>query len=90
MRSGHVFVAALWAVGLGGGLLQAWAPAALPLPAPHFTLPLIVALLLDLLIMNAPGRARLEPVTMNERGLGVLGAATISFVTTMLLGAPQA
>jgi hypothetical protein len=84
-RTGHVFIAGLWAVGLATGVVLARAPDLVPLPTPHLMVPLIVGLIVDLAIRPASNAGRIEPISMNERAIAVIGAALIGFATTAFL-----
>jgi hypothetical protein len=85
MRTGYLFIAALWVVGLVTGIVLARSPDSIPLPTPHLMVPLIVALIVDLAIRPASTAGRIAPVTMNARAIGVIGAALVGFVTTAQL-----
>ncbi len=85
MRTGYVFVAALWAVGIVTGVVLARAPDSVPLPTPHLMVPLIVGLIVDLAIRPASNAGRIAPISMNERAIAVIGAALIGFGATALL-----
>ena len=85
-HAGRVFIAALWGIGLVTGLVVTRAPEWLPLPSPLFMAPLIAAFLLDLALRPATAAGRIEPITMNERGISVIGAALIGFGITALSG----
>lgn len=88
MRTGLIFVGAIWAVGLLSGLVLAFAPNLLPLPTPHFTVPLVAALLGDLLLRPATAAGRTEPVTMNARAVAVIGGAIVSLAAAAVVGGP--
>ena len=85
MRTGYVFIAALWVVGIVTGIVLARAPDSVPLPTPHLMVPLIVALIVDLAVRPASNAGRIAPVSMNERAIAVIGAALVGFVTTAQL-----
>ncbi|HEX8168838.1 MAG TPA: hypothetical protein VF601_24005 [Beijerinckiaceae bacterium] len=79
MNVGRLFVAALLAFGVLAGIAIAKVPALEVVPVPAFTLPLIASLVIDLVLMRL-GRAKgIAPLTMEERGIGVLGSALIAF-----------
>lgn len=84
--TGRLFIAGLWAVGLGTGLALARAPESLPLPTPALTVPLVAALLADLALMPAMRAGRIGPVTMTDRALGVIGAGLIALAVSALAG----
>ncbi|HEX8663407.1 MAG TPA: hypothetical protein VF744_05195 [Beijerinckiaceae bacterium] len=79
MTTAHIFVAALLAFGVLAGIAIAKIPALEVVPVPAFVLPLIASLVVDLVLMRL-GRAKgIAPLTMEERGIGVLGSALIAF-----------
>jgi hypothetical protein len=83
---GRLFIAGLWLVGLGAGLVLIRAPD-LPLPVPALTIPLAAALLIDLALMVPALRSgRLGQITMQDRAIGVIGASLIAIVVTALAG----
>lgn len=77
MRIGIWFIAALWAFGLASGLVVASRPGLRDLALPSLAWPLILALVADLALMPLARAGRIEPVTMNERAIAVIGAALI-------------
>ncbi|NNM74501.1 hypothetical protein [Enterovirga aerilata] len=77
-RTGRIFIAGLWAVGLVTGIVLARAPDAIPLPTPAILVPLAVGLLADLAMRPAAESGRIQPLTMNERAIGVIGGALIA------------
>jgi hypothetical protein len=79
MNVGRTFVAALLAFGVLAGIAIAKIPALEIVPVPAFTLPLIASLVADLLLMPLGRAGRIAPLTMEERGIGVLGSALIAF-----------
>lgn len=89
MRTGRLFVAGLWALGILSGVLVAFVPEMLPLPTPHLTVPLLASLAVELLIRPAIRAGQLEPITMNERAAGVIGAAIVSLAVAALVGSPK-
>ena len=84
-RTGRYLIPALWAVGFGTGLTLAFAPHLLPLPTPILTVPLLCALAADLLLMPAASAGRIQPITMNDRAIGVIGAGVIAIAVSALL-----
>lgn len=83
---GRLFIAGLWLVGLLAGLVLLRLPD-LPVPVPALTIPLVVALLLDLVLMIPVLRSsRLGLVTMQDRMIGVVGASLIAIAVTTLAG----
>jgi hypothetical protein len=85
MRTGFLFIATLWVVGLVTGVILARAPDSVPLPTPHLMVPLIIALIIDLAIRPASNAGRIAPISMNQRAIGVIGAALVGFVATAQL-----
>jgi hypothetical protein len=79
MNVARIFVAALLAFGVVAGIAVAKVPALEVVPVPAFTLPLIASLAADLVIMRLGRGGRIAPLTMEERGIGVLGSALIAF-----------
>jgi hypothetical protein len=53
-------------------------PALEVVPVPAFTLPLFASLVIDLVLMRLGRGGRVAPLTMEERGIGVLGSALIA------------
>ncbi len=85
-RIGPLYVAALLAFGLLVGALL-WAnPAWRELPVPAVILPLGLSLLIDLALLPLAQAGRVQPLTMNERAMGVIGAGLI--ITVLLALAP--
>ena len=74
MSSGKLYVLGLLAFGVLAGLAVARFPALNVLPVPAFTLPLIA----DLVLMPLGRAGRIEPLTMEQRAIGVVGAALIA------------
>lgn len=85
-RTGRVFIAGLWAIGLLAGLVLARFPDLIPLPTPYFSVPLIAALLVDVVIRSRIEAGQIEPVTMNERAVAVIGASFIGLGASALVG----
>lgn len=78
MRVGRYFVVGLLALGVVTGFAVARIPQLQVLPVPAFTLPLILSFIIDLALMPFVRDGRVEPLRMEERGLGVIGAALIA------------
>ena len=78
IRVGRYFVAALLAFGVVAGVAIAKVPALEAVPVPALTLPLIASLLADLVLMRLARAGRIAPLTMEERGIGVLGSALVA------------
>ena len=79
MNAGRIFVAALLAFGVLAGIAIAKVPALEVVPVPAFTLPLVASLAIDLILMRVGRVGRGTPLTVEERGIGVLGSALIAF-----------
>ena len=78
MSAGKLYVLGLLAFGVLAGLAVARFPALNVLPVPAFTLPLIASLVADLVMMPLGRAGRIEPLTMEQRAIGVVGAALIA------------
>ena len=78
MRVGRYFVVGLLVSGVAIGFAVARAPQLQLLPVPALTLPLILSFIIDLALMPFVRDGRVEPLKMEERGLGVIGAALIA------------
>ena len=78
MNVGRYFIAALLAFGVVAGIAIAKGPALEAVPVPALTLPLIASLLADLVLMRLARAGRVAPLTMEERGIGVIGSALIA------------
>ena len=81
-RTGLIFIAGLWLLGLVTGVLVARLPALGAIPTPHLMIPLIASLLVEIAARPAVPSGRFAPLSMAERATGVIGAAIIGFVTT--------
>ena len=77
MTSGRLFILGLLAFGVAAGLVVATVPAARSLPVPSIAWPLVASLLADLALMPLVKEGRVAPITMNERAVGVIGAAIV-------------
>jgi hypothetical protein len=86
-RTGRLFIAGLWALGLLSGLVITRFPDLIPLPTPYFSVPLIAALLVDLLMRSRIEAGQVDPITMNERAVAVIGASLIGLGAAALVGA---
>jgi hypothetical protein len=84
MRAGRWFVAGLWAFGLASALVVLALPVLQTSVIPSLAWPLIAALLADLALRPAIAAGRIEPITMNERALAVIGAALIHTIVVGL------
>ena len=83
--TGRLFILGLWAVGLGTGLVLAFAPHLLPLPTPILTVPLLAALAADLALMPAARAGWITPITINDRAIGVIGGGVIAIAVSAIL-----
>ena len=84
MTSGRLFILGLLAFGVAAGLVVATVPAARSLPVPSIAWPLVASLLADLALMPLVKEGRVAPITMNERAVGVIGAAIVIAVFAAL------
>jgi hypothetical protein len=78
MNIGRYFIAGLLAFGVIVGLALLRFPQLGVVPVAAFTLPLALAFLLDLVLMPLSRQGRIEPVTMEQRFLGVIGSALVA------------
>jgi hypothetical protein len=78
MHVGRHFIVGLLAFGVVVGLVVAHLPALAALPVPAFTLPLLLSFLVEVALMPFVRDGRVRALTMEERGLGVIGAALIA------------
>jgi hypothetical protein len=78
VSAGKLYVVGLLAFGVLAGLAVARLPALNVLPVPAFPLPLIASLIADLVLMPLGRSGRIEPLTMEQRAIGVVGAALIA------------
>jgi hypothetical protein len=85
MPVGRIVIVGLFAFGLVAGLLIANVPALADLPVPSLVWPLILALAVDLALMPFVQAGRVEPLTMNERTIGVIGSALIITIVVAAL-----
>lgn len=83
-RAGRLFIAALWLTGLVSGLLVARLPGIEVVPTPHLVIPLAAGLLLELALRMSSRAGWVESLTVNERAIGVIGAALISMAVAAL------
>ena len=86
MRVGRYFVIGLLAFGLIAGFAVARLPQLQLLPVPALTLPLILSFIVDLALMPFVRDGRVAPLTMEERALGVIGAALVATGVLAVLG----
>jgi hypothetical protein len=84
MRIGRYFILGLWVFGAAAGLVAAASPTVRAWPIPTLVWPLLAALAVDLALMPLAKQGHVEPLTMNERALAVIGSALIM---TLILAA---
>lgn len=87
MRVGWWFVGGLWAFGLASAFAVAGSPGLRDGVFPSFAWPLLVSLAADLALMPLARRGAVEPLTVNERALGVIGAGLVHTLALMALPA---
>ena len=85
MLIGRIFVAGMLAFGVVIGLVVAATPDWRDLPVPPFAWPLIAALVIDIALLPLIRQGRVEPLTMEQRAMGVIGAALIYTVILALV-----
>ena len=78
MHVGRHFVVGLLLFGVVVGLVVSRLPRLEVLPVPAFTLPLLLSFLVEVALMPFVRDGRVRALTMEERGLGVIGAALIA------------
>lgn len=86
ISAGRLFVIGMLAFGVVAGLAIASVPALRDLPVPAIVWPILVGLAVDLILQALARQGRVEPLTMNERGFGIIGAGTIITVIVALAG----
>ena len=87
MPVGRYFIAGLWVFGLLSAIVLSGTPALRALPVPSLAWPLGAALLVDLALMPLTREGRVQPLTMNERAIAVIGAALIHTLALAALAA---
>ena len=85
MRVGRWFIAGLWVFGFVSGWATSTVPALRDLPIPSMIWPVLASFLIDLVLMRLVLADRVEPLTMNERAIGVFGAIAIHILIQALL-----
>jgi hypothetical protein len=85
LTAGKLYVLGLLAFGIITGLAVAKIPALAVVPIPAFTLPLIASLIADLALMPLGRAGRIEPLTMEQRLIGVVGASLVATGVLALL-----
>ena len=83
---GRYFVIGMLAFGVVAGLGLARVPAWRDLPVPAIVWPILVGLGVDLIVQALAREGRVEPLTMNERALGIIGAGAIITAIIALVG----
>jgi hypothetical protein len=86
MRVGRYFIVGLLVFGAIVGLVVAGSPRLRDSPIPPFIWPVALALIIDLALLPLARAGRIEPITMNERAIGVIGAAIV--ITAILAASP--
>jgi len=76
-RSRLLYIVAMLVSGVVIGLIASGNPALREAAVPPVTWPLGLSLLFDLVIGQAVVRGKAEPLTMNDRAIGVIGAGLI-------------
>ncbi|HEX2552077.1 MAG TPA: hypothetical protein VHL98_00150 [Microvirga sp.] len=74
---GRYFVIGMLAFGVLAGLVLANVHALRDLPVPAIVWPILVGLVIDLILQAYAREGRVEPLTMNERAFGIIGAGLI-------------
>jgi hypothetical protein len=78
MHVGRHFIVGLLVFGVIVGLVVSRVPRLEALPVPAFTLPLLLSFVVEVALMPFVRDGRVRALTMEERGLGVIGAALIA------------
>jgi hypothetical protein len=86
ISAGRLFVIGMLAFGVVAGLVVASVPVIRDLPVPAIVWPILVGLAIDLVLQALAREGRVEPLTMNERALGIIGAGTIITAIIALVG----
>ncbi len=86
ISAGRLFVIGMLAFGVVAGLVVASVPVIRDLPVPAIVWPILVGLAIDLVLQALAREGRVEPLTMNERALGILGAGAIITAIIALVG----
>jgi hypothetical protein len=74
---GRIYIAGMLAFGLIAGLIIAAVPGLRDSAIPVFIWPLVLSLLVDIVLMPRAQAGQISPLTMTERGIGVIGSALI-------------
>ena len=85
MHVGRIYVVGLLAFGIAAGLGIATTPALRALPVPAFAWPLLVSLIVDVALLPLVREERVQPLTMEQRAVGVIGSALIIIAITALI-----
>ncbi len=86
ISAGRLFVIGMLAFGVVAGLVVASVPVIRDLPVPAIVWPILVGLAIDLVLQALAREGRVEPLTMNERALGIIGAGAIITTIIALVG----
>ena len=86
ISAGRLFVIGMLAFGVVAGLVVASVPVIRDLPVPAIVWPILVGLAIDLVLQALAREGRVEPLTMNERALGIIGPGAIITAIIALVG----
>jgi hypothetical protein len=89
MKAGTWFIVGLLAFGVVSGFVVAASPTLRGLPLPSLVWPLAASFLADLALLPAARAGRIEPITFNQRAIGVVGG-TLAHMAVLALAAPAA
>lgn len=85
MTTGRLFIVVMLAFGLVAGLVLANTPAWRDGPVPSVVWAIVVGFAIDLLIQWRAAQGKAEPLTMNERAIGIIGSALVITVMVALV-----
>jgi hypothetical protein len=85
MTTGRLFIVVMLAFGLVAGLVLANSPAWRDGPVPSVVWAIAVGFAIDLLIQWRAAQGKAEPLTMNERAIGIIGSALVITVIVALV-----
>lgn len=85
MKTGTWFIAGLLVFGLVSGIVVAVSPQLRALPLPSLVWPLAASFIADLVLMPAARAGRIEPVSFNQRAIGVVGGTLLHMATLALI-----
>jgi hypothetical protein len=87
MAIGRYYVVGMLVVGLIAGFVIAAAPRLREVPASALIGPLVVSFVIDLALMPLAREGRVRPLSMEQRAVGVIGAALIATLIMNLMPA---